>query len=541
MDLKDYVRIFRQRWLIIVAITAGVAALAHGYTLITKPTFQATGQLFVAVKSGDSVGDLNQGNAFAQSRVASYVILATGSMVRDMVAERLDLEPAALSGKIVATNPAKSVLINISAIDTDPVAAARIANTASQALVDLVGDVERNDAAASASTETSPVGLAVVQEAAVPGAPIAPNTLQNLAVGILIGLALGVGTALLIEVLDTRLRGRTAIEKLSAVSILGTFHAEPAETNQLILGSTESYSRRSESYRQLRTHLQFATIDGGLRSLMVTSSVPGEGKSTTAANLALVLAEAGNSVLLVDADLRRPRQHEMFGLEGAVGLTTVLTGRISLEDAAQTVNGAGSLAVLTSGELPPNPSELLGSAAMERALNEMERTFDIVIIDTPPLVNVSDPTAVSTLASGVLLVAAADGRLHRDQLQQSLENLNFVKAKLLGIVLNRVELARSEQSYSYSYYDSADAKDVEPRKRGRRTDGKQVTPRLRAEAKDAERAKRRKRTEAKPVAPRLRTSAQPLQSAPEQQQAQRADGAAVPPEQGTRRARRSAA
>ncbi|HXH35548.1 MAG TPA: polysaccharide biosynthesis tyrosine autokinase [Plantibacter sp.] len=469
MELKDYLRIFRHRWLLIVAIMAGGAALAHGYTLVTTPVYQSTAQLFVAVKSGDSVGDLNQGNTFAQSRVSSYIILATGSSVRNMVAERLDVEPESLIGKISATNPARSVLINLSAVADDPVVAARIANTAAQVLIDLVGDVESGDTVTPevSAREGSPVGLTHVEQATASSAPIAPNTLQNLAVGILLGLAGGIGSALLIEVLDTRLRGRSAIEKLTDVSVLGAFAVESADAPQLTLGSTENFSRRAENFRQLRTHLQFASIDGGLRSLMITSSIPGEGKSTTAANLALVLAEAGNSVLLVDADLRRPRQHDMFGLEGSVGLTTVLTGRISLEDAAQAVNGAGSLAVLTSGELPPNPSELLGSAAMERALAEMERTFDIVVIDTPPITNVSDPTALSTLASGVLLVASADGRLHRDQLRQSLENLSLVHAKLLGVVLNRVEIARGEQSYGYYETDKASAAQTRThRKRG---------------------------------------------------------------------------
>ncbi|MBF4565336.1 polysaccharide biosynthesis tyrosine autokinase [Plantibacter sp. VKM Ac-2876] len=466
MDLKDYLRILRHRWLLIVAITLGATALAHGYTLITKPAYQSTGQLFVAVTGGDSVGDLNQGNTFAQSRVASYVILATGSTVRSTVADRLDLDPVSLIGKISASNPAQSVLINISAVDSDPVAAARIANTAAQVLVDLVDDVESANEVGSAGApgDPTPVGLTIVEPASPPRSPVAPNVLQNLAVGVLTGLALGVGITLLIEVLDTRLRGRSAIEKLTDTSILGAFHTEPTDAAQLILGSTESYSRRAESFRQLRTHLQFVSIDGGLRSVMVTSSVPGEGKSTTAANLALVLAEAGNAVLLVDADLRRPRQHEMFGLEDAVGLTTVLTGRISLGDASQAVDGAGRLAVLTSGELPPNPSELLGSAAMERALSEMERAYDVVVIDTPPLINVSDPTALSTLASGVLLVASADGRLHRDQLRQSLENLSFVQAKLLGVVLNRLEVARGEQSSSYAYYHR-----TAPTRRPRRT------------------------------------------------------------------------
>lgn len=520
MDLKDYLRIFRHRWLLIVAITAGIAALAHGYTLVTKPVYQSTAQLFVAVKSGDSVGELNQGNTFAQSRVSSYVILATGSTVRTMVAERLDLDPATLVGAISAANPAQSVLINISALDSDPVAAARIANTASEVLVDLVDDVESTDAASStdAAGGPTPVGLTIVEQASPPWSPVAPNPLQNLAVGVFIGLALGVGTALLIEVLDTRLRGRAAIEKLTDTSILGTFTAEPADTPQLILGSTESYSRRAESFRQLRTHLQFASIDGGLRSVMVTSSIPGEGKTTTAANLALVLAEAGNSVLLVDADLRRPRQHELFGLEGSVGLTTVLTGRISLDEAAQSVNGAGRLAVLTSGELPPNPSELLGSAAMERALAEMERTFDVVVVDTPPLVNVSDPTALSTLASGVLLVASADGRLHRDQLRQSLENLSFVQAKLLGVVLNRVEASRGGQSYSYSYYDRIpEPGTTAPKRRTRRKTAPTDAPDTRRPA----------------AAPALRRT-------PEQQQAQRELAGVTPPvdSSSSRRSRR---
>lgn len=451
--MKDYVRILRDRWLLIVAITAGAAALAHGYTLITKPVYQATGQLFVAVTGSDSVGDLNQGNVFAQSRVASYVILATGSTVRSTVADRLDLDPATLIGTISASNPAQSVLINISAVHSDPVAAARIADTAAQVLVDLVDDVESVGGADSGTTPVgpTPVGLTIVEQATPPRAPIAPNALQNLAVGMFIGLALGVGTTLLIEVLDTRLRGRSSIEKLTDTSILGALHTESADAAQLVVASTESYSRRAESFRQLRTHLQFASIDGGLRSIMVTSSIPGEGKSTIAANLALVLAEAGNSVLLVDADLRRPRQHDLFGLEATVGLTTLLTGRIDLDDATQPVDGAGRLAVLTSGELPPNPSELLGSAAMERALARMESAFDVVVIDTPPLINVSDPTALSTLATGVLLVASADGRLHRDELRQSLESLSFVQAKLLGVVLNRVEAVRGEQSYAYSY------------------------------------------------------------------------------------------
>lgn len=452
MDLKEYLRILRQRWILILSLTAAGAILAHGYTLITTPKYEASAQLFVAVQGNDSVGDLNQGNAFAQSRVSSYVLLATSPKVLREAADALGIDTAEFAANVSASNPAKSVLIDINAVSTDPIQAADIANAVATALVALVSDVENANVAepAAPTSGSAPVGLTKVQDATEPSAPFEPNATRNLAVGILLGLLIGIGSAILIEVLDTRLRGRQSIEKLTSASILGTFAAEPAGSEQLTLNSTESYSRRAENYRQLRTHLQFANVDGGTRSVLVTSSIPGEGKSTTAANLALALAESGVKVLLVDADLRRPRQDQMFGLEGSVGLTTVLTGRVTLDEAAQSIGGAGSLSVLTSGVLPPNPSELLGSAAMERTLAQMQAQYDVVVIDTPPLVHVSDPTVLASIVSGVLLVSSADGMLHRDQLRQSLESLSFVKAKLLGLVLNRVESARNDQSY-YDY------------------------------------------------------------------------------------------
>lgn len=452
MDLKEYLRVLRQRWLLILVVTATGALLAHGYSLITTPKYESSSQLFVAVQGNDSVGDLNQGSAFAQSRVSSYVLLATSPKVLQQASDTLGLDPSDLIGAVSASNPAKSVLIDITAVSTDPLEAADIANAVAASLISLVSDVENANLAdpAAPSTGSVPVGLTKVQDATEPLNPFEPSIARNLAIGLLLGLLLGIATALLIEVLDTRLRGRQSIEKITSASVLGTFASEPSGAEQLILNSTEPYSRRAESYRQLRTHLQFANVDGGTRSVLVTSSIPGEGKSTTAANLALVLAESGVRVLLVDADLRRPRQDQMFGLEGSVGLTTVLTGQISLEDAAQPIGGAGSLAVLTSGALPPNPSELLGSGAMERTLATMQATYDVVIIDTPPLVHVSDPTVLATLVSGVLLVSSADGMLHRDQLRQSLESLTFVKAKLLGLVLNRVDTGRNNHSY-YDY------------------------------------------------------------------------------------------
>ncbi|WP_025159409.1 polysaccharide biosynthesis tyrosine autokinase [Leifsonia aquatica] len=445
MDLREYFRVLRRRWILMVVVVVGAGIAAQGVTMLTTPRYAATSQLFVAVHGNESVGDLNQGNAFAQSRVASYVNLATSPKVLDSVAQATGISAHDLSTSITATTAAKTVLIEIRAESFNAKRAAAIANATADELVALVSELE-----ATRGDAQPPVTLRKVQDAAVPTIPFEPSMFRNLAIGLLLGLAGGIGLALLVDRFDTRLRGRQAVENLAEASVLGAFVAESGQQQDLLLRPSQNYSARHEAFRQLRTHLQFANVDGGVRSVLVTSSIPGEGKSTTAANLAIVLGESGLRVLLVDADLRRPIVAKSFGLEGSVGLTTVLTGRISLEDAVQPVREFAGVSVLTAGTLPPNPSEMLASAAMERTLVQMRDAFDVIVIDSPPLVNVSDAGALATLVSGVLLVASADGRLHRDQLGQSLENLRFVNAKVFGLVLNRLDIPRGKAGY-YGY------------------------------------------------------------------------------------------
>ena len=455
--------------------------------MLSAPRYAATAQLFVAVQGDDSVGDLNQGNAFAQGRVASYVTLATSQRILDSVSEDTGVPVEVLARSISASSPAKTVLIDIRADSANAARSALIANATADALVDLVVDVE-----APEDDGRPIVSLKKVQDAVVPVMPYEPSLVRNLAVGLLLGMAGGIGAALLIERFDTRLRGRQAVESMTDASVLGAIAAE-SSGEDLVIRPTQDYSARHEAFRQLRTHLQFANVDGGVRSVLVTSSIPGEGKSTTAANLATVLAESGMRVLLIDADLRRPVVSKILGVEGSVGLTTVLTKRIELEEAIQQVSYAPNLHVLASGMLPPNPSELLASEVMERTLNQAKKAFDVVVIDSPPLVSVSDAGALSTLVSGTLLVASVDGRLHRDQLQQALQNLSFVNAKLFGLVLNRLEPSRSKTGY-YGY--TATPVEPEPRKGRARTQ----------KAKRRPRRERRRDRRAADAAPRYRST-----------------------------------
>jgi capsular exopolysaccharide synthesis family protein len=206
---------------------------------------------------------------------------------------------------------------------------------------------------------------------------------------------------------------------------------------------------RAESYRQLRTNLSFTNVSGIAKTVLVTSSLPGEGKTTTATNLAISLAQAGRTVCLIDADLRRPMVSEYLGLDRTVGLTTTLVGEADVNAVLQPW-GEDNLYVLTSGGVPPNPSELLGSEAMKDLLDRLELAFDMVIVDTPPLLPVTDAAVLSQHVGGVVLVVGAQ-KLRSQDLVRSLKSLEMVEANLLGVVLNQLP-TKGPDAYAYSYY-----------------------------------------------------------------------------------------
>lgn len=441
MELKDYLRVIRQRWISIVAAALIGLALAAGYTFLQTPQYQAKSQLFVSVKGGASAADVSQGNAFAEKRVTSYVSLATSPRVLQAVAREVNLAGGAkaLAGRVVATTPAQTVLIDITATDPDAQQAANIANSAAKQLITAVNEVE----------DVSIVHLSIFEQATPASSPSSPRVPLNLALGALLGLLVGAGCAFLREVLDTRIRNQADVERTVEAGVLGTFAADSSVENQPLVTQGDQYSHRAESFRQLRTHLHFTNISGGAQTVVVSSSIPGEGKTSTAVNLAIMLAESGTRVLLVDADLRRPRVAKYLGVEGSVGLSGVLSHTVALEDAIQEWGRGGALHVLASGRSAPNPSELLGSPTMEKLITRFETDYEVVVIDAPPLLPVTDPAVLGSMASGVVLVVSADGRTNRADLAQAVANLEAVNARLLGVVVNRLDKAAS----SHSYYD----------------------------------------------------------------------------------------
>ena len=224
----------------------------------------------------------------------------------------------------------------------------------------------------------------------------------------------------------------------------------PAPT---VITHREPMAAPSEAFRVLRTNLQFMGLDKPLKSILVTSATPGEGKSTVVSNLAVAFAQTGASVCLVDADLRRPMAHKLMGLENWSGLTTALVGQNSLEAAIRGCAVDG-LAVLTSGPIPPNPAELLGSGRMSRLVEDLEQRFDMVLIDSPPVLAVADAAVMAPKVGGVLMVTRS-GQVGRHQVMRAKQALENVKANLLGVVLDGVS-AEDRQGYYYYYYQSKD-------------------------------------------------------------------------------------
>jgi capsular exopolysaccharide synthesis family protein len=296
---------------------------------------------------------------------------------------------------------------------------------------------------------TSPVRLSVIKPATAPVAPSAPNTKLNLLLGLLVGLALGIAASILRTTMDSRIRGEADLRQVTDSPLLGAISFDQDATRKPLLTQAAPQSPRAESFRQLRTNLQFANVSGEAKTILVTSSVPGEGKSTTGTNLAIALAQAGQTVCLVDADLRRPMVNEYLGLDRNVGLTTALVGSGDVNDLLQPW-GDEHLFVLTSGQIPPNPSELLGSVEMKHLIERLEQAFDTVVIDAPPLLPVTDAAVLSQHVGGVVLVVGSQ-KLRRQDLEKSLSALEMVGANLLGVVLNRLP-AKGPDAYSYSYY-----------------------------------------------------------------------------------------
>ncbi|MFF5174501.1 polysaccharide biosynthesis tyrosine autokinase [Micromonospora sp. NPDC000089] len=450
MDVRTALRLVRRHWWIVLVtlmVALGSAALI---TVRTAPRYVASVTFFVTTPS-QGVSDAYQGSLFLQQRVKSYAdLLRSDRLAQSVVADgATGLTADEVQRRVATSTEAGTVLLRATVTDTDQNRALKVSEALSAKFVELVQKVET-----TGDGKPSPIKIEVVGGPRVGSSPVAPQPTRNLVIGGLVGLLLGMALAVLRGMLDVRLRDAAGLQRATGSPLLGEIPFEAAARSAPLIVGDAATSGRAEAVRKLRTNLRFVDVHEPARVIAITSALQGEGKTTLSCNLAIALAEAGWRVLLVDADLRRPKVGDYLGLDGGVGLTDVLVGDVQVGDVVQRW-GDKSLLVLPSGSAPPNPSELLGSKAMADLLLSLRESADIVIVDTAPLLAVTDGVVVAVQADGALLVTQ-QGRTSRAQVAAASRALHSVSVRLLGCVLNMTRVARAD-AYQYEAYRLAAA------------------------------------------------------------------------------------
>ncbi|QBE49126.1 polysaccharide biosynthesis tyrosine autokinase [Leucobacter triazinivorans] len=433
----------KKRWYLIAAATVLGGIVGLTMSLLATPVFQSTATLFVSINQGSSGSDLNQGTTYAQNQMQSFARLATSSRVLEPVIEDLDLDltPQELARNLQVVTPSNTVILSIQASSTSPERAAAVANAVAESLADVVKEVSPTGAEGAPS-----IAASLVDSAVVPIYQVSPNKSRDSLLVAAVGLLLGIAAALISSLLDTRIPNAAALKAAVPLPVLGSIsRVRGARHGVGLVVAQDPLGHASEEFRRVRSALTYAAVSDRLQRIMITSTSESEGKSTFSANFALTLAEVRSRVLLIDADFRKPRITDLFGVEGAVGLTSVLLGDATFEQARIRRRGT-TLDILTAGTIPPNPSEMLTSDAMRQLIDEVAPQYDYVIVDSPPILSVADAGLTSPLVDGAVLVVDA-GRTRRSQLAQAVTSFETAGGRLIGVVLNKARRRRSTDGY----------------------------------------------------------------------------------------------
>lgn len=487
-----------RRWWVVAACTLVLLGAAIALSAAATPMYSATAQVLVNQQSASDVFDPNASAANNTSVLTRQVVNEARFIESDIVRQEAESR-LRFDAEITALTDSSSDVISLRAEAADPREAQTIAqvfaesylkerrqrfvddfvlastevqsriNEINSQLVALPntavdeearlqnlrqGLIDSRDQLNIAADLASGSGGQIIGVPELPESPFAPQTLRNLVLGVIAGLALGVSLALLLEALDQSIPSVAELENATGVSNLAVVPSASKGSRRDsdgIISLDKPEAQAAEAYRTLRAALQFMTIDATIDVLQVTSANPGEGKTTTAANLAVAMAMTGRSVVVVDGDLRRPRLHERFGTTQGPGLTNVVLGEIGPGEAEQGVSGtSGALSVVPSGPIPPFPSELLSHRAAYETVKALRATHDLVIIDSPPVLPVADALVISRLVDATILVA--NGRkTQRGAVAEAMELLRKVDAPVVGSVLNEVKRRRWSRGYGYGY------------------------------------------------------------------------------------------
>ncbi len=445
MEANTYIAVLRKGWKYIAACGVLGALIALAFSFAMTPQYRATTTLYFSLQGGDSTSQILEGSTFAQNQVQSFALLADKPAVLQPVIDELGLAltPEQLSKQVSTNAQIETVLLDVSATSPNPTQAAAIANSTARSLTAAIDKLEGG----ATSGNVPRVRSSIVAEAQVPLEPYSPNKKLNALGGLALGLVIGATGVVLRALLDTKVRDEERVHSVTTTPVIGSVAQDTWLDSGKKTADTSGdrgQSQGLEAFRRLRSSVEYLGYDGGNRMIAVSSPSPGDGKSTVAINLARAFAE-NSRVLLIDTDLRKPSVGAKLGLEEAVGLSGVLINQYGLDEAVQRL-GRGNLDVLASGDVPPNPAELLGSPAMARLLEMARERYEWVFLDTPPLLPVSDPALVGKQADGMLVVVNTKATTVQ-HLKQALRILEMTGVQCLGLILNRVPGSSTDYYY----------------------------------------------------------------------------------------------
>ncbi|WP_345712686.1 polysaccharide biosynthesis tyrosine autokinase [Kineococcus glutinatus] len=427
----QYLDLLRRRWAVLFLCALLGGACAFGLSARKAPQYQATATVFLSPSQGQTIGELAQGSSYTRGLVQSYVRLTTTPTVLEPVIAQLGLDttPQALAGRVSAETELDTVLIDITATSGSPAEAADVANAVSAQLSQATGELSP-----AGRGDTTAITVTTVAPATVPSSPSSPQRTVDVALGLAIGLLLGIAGAVSAEVLNTRVRDEYDVLDVSDVPILASLGTARGNRGTRHAARGESVDPRVESVRRLRTNLRLLAADGAPQRIVIAAAGAGRGSAAVAVELAVAMADPETRVLLVEGDLRNPSLAEVTGTAPTAGLVGVLTGRAPLAGAVQQW-GSKQLGFLPAGAVPPNPDELLGSTAMRRLLADLRADHDVVLVTAPPVLSVADAAILAAHVDGTV-VTVDTRRTTRRQLEESLRDLHMVKAHVLGVVLD---------------------------------------------------------------------------------------------------------
>jgi len=432
LELRDYLQFVRRRWLVILSSTLLVVLVAGILTSLQTPLYASTSRLFVSTPQSKSSAAF-QGSLFSAQRVASYADLLKSLTVAQRVVDKLGLDESAasLASQVSASVVPDTVIITMSVTDPSPGRAQRVARAVADEFTNLVQELEKPE-----GKKRAPISATVVDPASYPTTTVSPKPRRNLAVGAILGLLIGLVVGRAVDSSDRTARSASDVADATGCPVVGRVRHSSRSFVRAHAKGSALQARDAEAFRMLRTGLRYADVDHPPKTLVVTSATPGEGKTMTAINLALTFAQTNERVLLMEADLRWPRIAAYLDIEANAGLTDVLAGYMNPWDAIITHKvDDHQLEVLPSGPLPPNPSELLQSAVMVDLLATLHAVYDVIVIDTPAMLRVTDAALVAAEADGVLLLVRL-GKPSREQLAEAASQLRAVDAHLIGTVLH---------------------------------------------------------------------------------------------------------